>query len=439
MNRIGTVHGRLFTALGRLLIAGCVLFCPITGLGDTMRPMAPFDDLDILGPFVHEGISSFDPPSPANPAYDYIRRLPEFLPDMPRGEPVDGGRLYIKPYPDAAGRIPENQEWVGRSIEYAVFAFASPEQAQRAIEGLFSDKNRWAWETMSGESRQDAKDTETNITYKKTLTAQEWRATGYEKAFSWENTGLGENEWSEVAIDSSGIATWKVFSNVARRARTLTGDRDHGGSEYYTVKMAGEWKSSEEWTCFVRRGQHVLAVTVGQWANLGDYDYVAHHTRDHYLFYNPAFPTDLWNQVLVIVGHASADVQGSGSTESRQELEEKLAVYLWIRDTTLTSISNIQKQIDALSKPDPRNTGYLNEYQNNELGNDPVWTKEELRILEGAWPAVPYLYNKEKWVQELQTSLQLQQESLALTDALIADIQRKLLDLTSREEGGREP
>ncbi|KUK95568.1 MAG: hypothetical protein XE07_1766 [Methanothrix harundinacea] len=26
MNRIGTVHGRLFTTLGRLLIAGCVLF-----------------------------------------------------------------------------------------------------------------------------------------------------------------------------------------------------------------------------------------------------------------------------------------------------------------------------------------------------------------------------------------------------------------------------
>ena len=436
MNRIGAVHGRLFTALGRLLIAGCVLFCPITGLGDTMQPVAPFDDLDILGPFANQAYSKIEGPSLTNPAYDYIRRLPEFLPGMPRGEPVDGGQWYQKPPTDAAGRILGSPEWVGRRIEYAVFAFASPEQAQRAIEGLFSDEGRKAWETRSDESRQDARDTEPIGTYGGTLTAQEWRATGYETAFSWENTRPGEREWFEVAIYPDGTATRKVFRNVKRVARTFTGDRDHGGSDYTTTTIAGEWQNAEERTCFVRRGQHVLAVTVSQWANLKEFDEATGSALDHYVFYNPAFPTDLWNQVLVIVGHASADVQGSGSTESRQELEEKLAVYLWIRDTTLTSISNIQKQIDALSKPDPRNTGYLNEYQNNELGNDPVWTKEELRILEGAWPAVPYLYKKEDWVKELQTSLQLQQQSLALTDALIADIQRKLLDLTSREEGG---
>ena len=173
MNRIGAVHGRLFTALGRLLIAGCVLFCPITGLGDTMQPVAPFDDLDILGPFANQAYSKIEGPSLTNPAYDYIRRLPEFLPGMPRGEPVDGGQWYQKPPTDAAGRILGSPEWVGRRIEYAVFAFASPEQAQRAIEGLFSDEGRKAWETRSDESRQDARDTEPIGTYGGTLTAQE--------------------------------------------------------------------------------------------------------------------------------------------------------------------------------------------------------------------------------------------------------------------------
>lgn len=435
MNRIGALH-RGFFALGWLCLIGWILLSPVTAFADTIRPMAPFDDLDILGPFANQAYSEIEGPSHMTLANLLINWLPDLLPGMPRGQAVDGGQWYQTPPTDATGRILGSPEWVGRRIEYAVFAFASPEQAQRAIEGLFSDEGRKAWETRSDESRQDARDTEPIGIYGGTLTAQEWRATGYETAFSWEKTSLGQRGWFEIAIYPDGTATRKLFRNVVRVARTFTGDRDHGGSDYTTTTIAGEWQDAEERTCFVRRGQHVLAVTVGQWANLKDYDYVAHHALDHCVFYNPAFPTDLWNQVLVIVGHESADVSEPRPTESREELQKQLSTYQGIRDTILQSIGDTQRQIDALDKPDPRNTGYFNEYQNNSLGNDPHWTKKELEILEKGYPGVRYLYNKEAWARHLDTQLKLQQENLAAADALIADIQRKLRDLISREEGG---
>jgi hypothetical protein len=440
MNRMRAVHKGLHV-LGWLCTVGWILMYPIAGLADTMRPMAPFDDLDILGPFANRAYSNSKVESPSHMrlANRLINRLPEFLPGMPRGEPVDGGQWFEKPPTDASGRILGSPEWVGRGIEYAVFAFASPEHAQEAMEGLFSDENGKAWQTQSEESRQRARDDEPTGIVGGTLTAQEWRATGYETAFSWEHTWLGQCMWLEVAICPDNTATSKDIRNVVRVVRTFTGDRDHGGSDYTITTIAGEYQSGEERACFVRRGRHVLAVTVHQWANLKEFDEATGSRLKHCVFYNPPFPTDLWNQVLAIVGHVSADVQHPRPAESREELERRLSVYLWIRDTTLTSISDIQKQIDALT--DTR-VPYIEDFPNyliNLIWNDPQWTKAELEILAKGYPGVEYLYFKSKLLEQRKTSLQLQRQNLALTDALIADIQSRLRDLISSEEGGSQP
>ena len=435
MNRMDAVHSRLFVLLGWLVTMGCVVLCPIVGLGDTMRPPAPFDDLDILGPFAGLAYSKVEGPTKMTLANLLVNWLPDVLPGMPRGEAIGGGRWRHSPPTDAAGRILGRPEWVERSIEYAVFAFASPEQAVGVMEGLFGHEGQRAWETWSDERRQYALDNEPVGTYGGPLTAQEWRATNYVTAFSWEKTGIGNNSWSEVIVYSNATATWEHFEFVVRTARTFAGNRDLGGSDYTTVAIAGEWKNGEERTCFIRRGQHILAVTVALWAGKDVFDETG-TKLDHTIFHNPPFPADLWNQVLAIVGHDSADARDPVPTESREELEKQLSTYQEIRDELLQSIGDKQKQIDALNKPDPRNTGYFNEYQNNTLGNDPHWNKEELEILEKGYPGVLYLYNKDAWARNLDTQLKLQQENLAAADALIADIQRRLRDLLSREEGG---
>ena len=67
-------------------------------------------------------------------------------------------------------------------------------------------------------------------------------------------------------------------------------------------------------------------------------------------------------------------------------------------------MSDFQKQIDVLSQHNPFNTGYFNEYQNNTLGNDPVWNKINLQILQSGagGGTASYLYDKEKWKKSIK-------------------------------------
>ncbi|NCC23983.1 MAG: hypothetical protein EOM25_02095 [Deltaproteobacteria bacterium] len=125
------------------------------------------------------------------------------------------------------------------------------------------------------------------------------------------------------------------------------------------------------------------------------------------------------------------------STLCREKLEKMLAQYLRIKDMTMESIRQYRKKIEVLNRPDLLNTGYLNEYQGNVLGNDPQWTAEESKILDSGWSGAEYLYNKGKWIEQLEKSIRLQEKNLAKIEADIAAVREKLRDAAPCKEGGK--
>jgi hypothetical protein len=111
-----------------------------------------------------------------------------------------------------------------------------------------------------------------------------------------------------------------------------------------------------------------------------------------------------------------------------EELKKTLSDYIRARNLTLESIGDFNKQVDVLSRHSAFNTGYLNEYQNNTLGDDPNWTAKNLTILKygAGGGTVSYLYNKEKWKNQLNKSIQLQTQNLRKTDDEIAKVKREI-------------
>lgn len=111
-----------------------------------------------------------------------------------------------------------------------------------------------------------------------------------------------------------------------------------------------------------------------------------------------------------------------------EKLKKTLSDYIWGKNLTLKSISDLKKQMDVLSGHSTFNTGYLNEYQNNTLGDDPNWTAKNLSILKygAGGGTVSYLYNKEKWKSQLNKSIQLQTQNLRKTDSEIAKVKREI-------------
>jgi len=101
---------------------------------------------------------------------------------------------------------------------------------------------------------------------------------------------------------------------------------------------------------------------------------------------------------------------------------------MFAKNLTLNSISDFKKQLDALNSHSKFNTGYLNEYQNNTLGNTPEWSKKNLHILQhgAGGGTASYLFNKVKWEKQLKKSLQLQSNNLEKTNHEIAKIQHDM-------------
>ncbi|MCP4185460.1 MAG: hypothetical protein GY761_19475 [Hyphomicrobiales bacterium] len=114
-----------------------------------------------------------------------------------------------------------------------------------------------------------------------------------------------------------------------------------------------------------------------------------------------------------------------------KKLSKDLSDYTNTRKMILKSISDLKKQLAALDEHSPFNTGYLNEYQNNTLGDDPVWNNKNLAILQqgSGGGTVSYLYDKEKWKTQINKSIGYQKQSLQETDKLIAEIKQKLQQL----------
>lgn len=117
--------------------------------------------------------------------------------------------------------------------------------------------------------------------------------------------------------------------------------------------------------------------------------------------------------------------------EGCDNLRHVLAKLMQSRRVVVQSINDIKGQLDALGKPKPFNTGYLNEFQNNTLGNDPIWNKKNLQILHSGagGGTVSYLYDKSAWEKTLNTSLNLQKDNLGIVNLKISTIQKRLQQL----------
>jgi len=109
-------------------------------------------------------------------------------------------------------------------------------------------------------------------------------------------------------------------------------------------------------------------------------------------------------------------------------LRKQLAEYAHVKNMTLNSLASLAKQLAALDKRDPLSTGYFNEYQNNTLGNTPVWTKKNLDILKNGagGGTASYLFDKEKWKAQIGKSVTLQKQNLEVVNNLIAEIKTKI-------------
>lgn len=102
-----------------------------------------------------------------------------------------------------------------------------------------------------------------------------------------------------------------------------------------------------------------------------------------------------------------------------------------VKNITLKSIRDIQKQVDKLSAHSAFNTGYLNEYQNNTLGDDPEWSKKNSYILDhgAGGGTASYLINKPKWINQLNKSKQLQVLNLEKVDDEITNVKKEMQEM----------
>ena len=121
----------------------------------------------------------------------------------------------------------------------------------------------------------------------------------------------------------------------------------------------------------------------------------------------------------------------AGEDDPCKAYQKTIAKYEYIKRMTQNSIDDLKKQIDVLNKPSPFNTGCLNEYQNNVLGNDPNWGRKNLKILKYGCGGgtVSYLYDKDKWKRQINKSIRLQKENLKKTKKEIARIKREMKKL----------
>ena len=127
----------------------------------------------------------------------------------------------------------------------------------------------------------------------------------------------------------------------------------------------------------------------------------------------------------------NGDIPCQGGNSKCSELKNNLTMFIDARKATIKSLSDYQKQIDALNQHSPYNTGYLNEYQNNTLGNDPVWNKKNLQILQSGagGGGASYLYNKDKWKAQLNKSIELQTLNLEKINWEITKIEEQITQL----------
>ncbi len=132
-----------------------------------------------------------------------------------------------------------------------------------------------------------------------------------------------------------------------------------------------------------------------------------------------------------IIDVTNGDIPCPGENSKCEELKKSLAIFTEARKMTIQSIGDYQKQIDALNQHNPHNTGYLNEYQNNTLGNDPVWNKKNLQILQSGagGGTASYLYNTEKWKNQLNKSIELQTLNLEKINWEISKLEEQLKQL----------